>query len=85
MIRNRKIKILFVVVLISFSLSLIQGRLNNNISSISTQAEITVDKLDNYNGTTSRELLEVITNIFLTSNTRATKELALDIINSIKK
>ncbi|MCK5674258.1 MAG: HEAT repeat domain-containing protein, partial [Spirochaetales bacterium] len=50
-----------------------------------SQILLTVGKIDSYNGTTSRELLAVITNIFLTSSTRATKELALDTINSIKK
>lgn len=49
------------------------------------QILLTVQKLNSYNGTTSIGLLELITEIFLNSSFKSTKELALDTINSLKK
>ncbi len=62
---------------------------NNNRSNISqsylSQILQSVQKVTNYNGYANKNLLSVITNIFLTSSSKNIKELALDIINSIKK
>ncbi len=57
----------------------------NTYSRFISQILITAQKMDRYNGNTSKELLTVITDIFLTSSSRAIKELSLDTINSLKK
>ncbi|MDA3940030.1 MAG: PQQ-binding-like beta-propeller repeat protein [Spirochaetia bacterium] len=62
---------------------------STNKSSISqsylSQILISVQKIKKYNGQIDRTLLSIITDIFLTSSSRNIKELALDIINSVKK
>ena len=70
---------------ISNGISKYYNNKKNTNSRYLSQILLTVEKLDSYNGTTSRKLLAVITNIFLTSSSRAIKELALETINSIKK
>ncbi|MEA1910824.1 MAG: HEAT repeat domain-containing protein, partial [Spirochaetota bacterium] len=58
---------------------------NNSSQRYLHQVLFTVKKLKSYNGTTNIKLLELITQIFLKSSSRITKELALDTINSLKK
>ena len=57
----------------------------NTNNRVVSQIILSIKKIDKYNGTTSKGLLSVITDLFLTSSSRIIKELALDTINSIKK
>ncbi len=58
---------------------------NNGNERFLRQILLIVPKIKSYNGTVSRDILAVITDILLTTSSRSTKELALDTINSIKK
>ena len=50
-----------------------------------SQILITVREMNNYNGSINKDLLTVITNIFLRSSSRSVKELALDTIQAVKQ
>jgi outer membrane protein assembly factor BamB len=62
-----------------------ESNINNLNSRSASQIIITVQKMNNYNGFINKELLAVITNIFLRSSSRSVKELALDTIQAIRE
>ena len=55
-----------------------------NIRSVSSIL-VTVQKMNDYNGSINKDLLTIVTNIFLRSSSRSVKELALDTIQAVKK
>lgn len=61
-----------------------QNKTDMNMQSIS-QILITVQKMNNYNGSINKDLLTIIVDIFLRSSSRSVKELALDTIQAVRQ
>ena len=62
-----------------------EKNINNQNRRSDSQILITVQKMNKYNGSINKDLLTVITNIFLRSSSRSVKELALDTIQTIRE
>ena len=70
---------------ISFGISNYYNIIKNANQRYFNQILLAVQNINYYNGSTNIKLLAVLTDIFLNSSNRSTKEFALDTINSIKK